>query len=293
MIRNTTGPGHGRRPLDALGDLPGDPGYDLTRAVIVYRQAHQLWEEKPSDRDWGLGLVLDGAYPMAADVVDLGTGRRYLLDLERLVPVVDWVATETLAHVSKLLGLDIAADRVEIGVYTDPELARYCEALGLEVLRRAGVDPLTRAPILRIGFRDIVRDVEIGGEGSIRLAMREGSARIDLDAENLRLCVICTGRGGAELERALSDAFSGLDVRAAGPGEYHVRFSLPTSYIEIEALMRTIRSGVLHLVAFFEPERYRTTLQVTRALGSRGTLHRVFGPPAVRRTDPARLEESA
>lgn len=53
---------------------------------------------------------------------------------------------------------------------------------------------------------------------------------------------------------------------------YQVRFPLPLSLGETRAVMEAMRSGLEHLLARFEPDRFRATHDVLDALGSRETL---------------------
>ena len=64
-----------RRP-EAMADVPGVCELLLTRAVVQYRDAHEVEEDGGRIQDIGLALVLEGRYASAAEAVDLGLAAR-------------------------------------------------------------------------------------------------------------------------------------------------------------------------------------------------------------------------
>ena len=73
-------PGSRTRP-EAMGDVPGICEIPLTRAVVQYRDGHEM--DAPGGRieDVGLALVIEGRYAAAAEAIDLGSGSLKVLDL--------------------------------------------------------------------------------------------------------------------------------------------------------------------------------------------------------------------
>src|SRR5690606_5672828 len=88
---------------EALADVPGVGDLSLTRAVIQYRDGHELERGIGRIEDIGLGLVLDGEYAASAEVLDLGSGTIRHLDLSAELVILDWVYEPTLDHVRLLL----------------------------------------------------------------------------------------------------------------------------------------------------------------------------------------------
>ena len=66
---------------EAMGDVPGICELPLTRAVVQYRDVHEM--DAPGGRieDIGLGLVVEGRYASSAEALDLGSGTLKVLDL--------------------------------------------------------------------------------------------------------------------------------------------------------------------------------------------------------------------
>jgi hypothetical protein len=133
---------------EAMADVPGVCELPLTRAIVQYRDVHEM--DTPGGRieDIGLALVVEGKYASSAEALDLGSGRMKVLDLSSELVVLDWAYEPTLAHVAGLLTESASAQR-------EGPLRRYAFRLGLKVLERVGFGPLSRPTFLRIGFRDI------------------------------------------------------------------------------------------------------------------------------------------
>ena len=88
---------------EAMGDVPGICELPLTRAIVQYRDVHEM--DTPGGRieDIGLALVVEGRYASAAEALDLGSGRMKTLDLSTELVVLDWVYEPTLEHVAGLV----------------------------------------------------------------------------------------------------------------------------------------------------------------------------------------------
>lgn len=300
----------GPRP-EAMADVPGVGEISLTRAVVQYRDHHETELTGGRIEDIGLALVLEGRTASSAEAVDLGSGAVKHLDLSTELVVLDWVYAPTLEHVQRLLevrsraedadGARDEGDRVHegegsgrVGERTirgrspDPTaparaLETYCFDLARHVLARVGFGPLTRSTLLRIGFRDVCRDLDLHEGTSVRLSLSEGAlvrARMDYDASAL-LFRTASSDPTPELEEALRDVFPGRDVRRiervreSAPVSYQVRFPLPLSLSETRTVVAEMRDGLEQMLARFEPRRYRAAHDVLDALGSRQTLTRL------------------
>ena len=119
---------------EAMGDVPGICELPLTRAIVQYRDVHEM--DAPGGRieDVGLALVVEGRYAASAEVIDLGSGRVKVLDLSTELVVLDWVYEPTLDHVASLITAT-AATRDE------GPLRQYSFKLGLRILERVGFGP--------------------------------------------------------------------------------------------------------------------------------------------------------
>lgn len=258
---------------EAMGDVPGICELPLTRAVVQYRDMHELNTPGGRIEDIGLALVIEGRYAAASEVVDLGSGSVKILDLSTELVVLDWVYEPTVDHVAELVTASAAT-------HEDDALRRYSRGLGIRVLERVGFGPLSRPTFLRVGYRDICRDLDLHEGTSIRFVLGPGRltrAYLDYDACAL---VFRTGFRGsdARLERALSEAFPEARLRreepvgASEPVSYHVRLPLPTTLSEARTALAGMRRGLAALVARFEPERYVSVEQVMGTFGERETL---------------------
>jgi len=265
-----------------MADVPGICELTLTRAVVQYRDVHEVDLPEGRIEDIGLALVLEGRYASAAQAVDLGSGKVKELDLSSELVVLDWVYEPTLDHVQALLRA--AADPTAEGREARVRLCRYCSALALRVLRRAGYGPLSRPTLLRSGFRDVCRDLDLHEGTSVRLVIAEGRlARAHLDA-NANALLFRTGFREPDpvLEDALAGAFPGRDIRRLPTGgkteglAYQIRFPLPLSFREARGLIGELRDGLGRLLARFEPARYRALREVLDTFGSRETLSQLY-----------------
>jgi hypothetical protein len=270
-----------RRP-EAMADVPGVCELPLTRAVVQYRDVHEIDMDGGRIQDIGLALVLEGRYASAAEAVDLGSADVKLLDLSSELVVLDWVYDPTLEHVASLI-----ADAARGIAGQREELARFSFRLALRLLERVGFGPLTRPTLLRIGFRDICRDLDLHEGTSVRIVAGPGRvvrAQLDYDG-NALFFRTAADRPDAELEAALLEAFPHADARRllsspAGMTGYQVRLPLPLTLDEARATLAGIRSGLGHLIARFEPERYRGMLPLLATFGNRETLAQLHVPGA-------------
>ena len=268
-----------RRP-EAMADVPGVCELPVTRAVVQYRDVHEVDMEGGRIQDIGLALVLEGRYASAAEAVDLGSAELKLLDLSSELVVLDWVYEPTLEHVGRLVA---EAARGQTG--SRDELASFGFRTALRLLERIGYGPLTRPTLLRIGFRDICHDLDLHEGTSVRIVAGPGRiVRAHLDYDGNALLFRTAGeRADPALEAALLEAFAHGDVRRllpspTGMAGHQVRFALPLSLDEARATLAGIRSGLAHLVARFEPERYRSLAPVLATFGSRETLAQLHLP---------------
>ncbi len=267
---------------EAMADVPGVCELTLSRAVVQYGDIHEADLPEGRIEDIGLALVLDGEFASAAQAIDLGSARMKQLDLSTELVVLDWVYDPTLHHVQQLLRT--AADPSTQGKQARRTLSPYCFDLALQVLRRTGFGPLSRPILLRIGFRDVCRDLDLHEGTSVRIVMGRGRlARARLDSERNALIFGTAFRESDEvLEDALTAAFPARDIRRVLPlGEsgglsYQVRFPLSLTFSEARKLVREVREGLAHLLARFEPQRYRALQEVLETFGARETLSRLY-----------------
>jgi len=259
-----------------MADVPGACELPLTRAVVQYRDVHEVDTPGGRIRDIGLALVLEGRYASSAEVVDLGSAQVKVLDLSHELVVLDWAYEPTLEHVTALVRA------VAQGGGRD-ELERFCFQVGMQVLERVGFSPLTRPSLLRMGFRDVCRDLDLHEGTSVRIMMGGGRmCRVHLDYDGNALAVrTATATRDPVLEEALAGAFPDADIRRIVPvseaavGGYQVRFSLPQSLGELRQEMALIRGGILRLLSRFEPARLQELEAVLDTFGERETLARL------------------
>ncbi len=259
--------------IEAMGDVPGICELPLTRAVVQYRDIHEM--DTPGGRieDIGLALVVEGRYAATAEALDLGSGRLKVLDLSTELVVLDWVYEPTLDHVSELITASAA-------MQDHTELRRYGFQLAMRVLERLGFGPLTRPTLLRVGYRDVCRDLDLHEGTSIRMVLGPGRltrAHLDYDACQM---VFRTAfqEPDATLEHALMEAFPAATLRRVEPVTvadsivYQVRFPLPTSLAETRSCLASMRRGLASMLARFEPARFASLSALMETFGERETL---------------------
>jgi hypothetical protein len=265
-----------------MADVPGVCELSLTRAVVQYRTVHEVDLPEGRIEDIGLGLVLEGQFASSAQVLDLGSAKVKQLDLSTELVILDWVYEPTLDHIHKLLRA--AADPSESGEEGRQAMGPYCFDLALRILRRAGYGPLSRPTLLRIGFRDICRDLDLHEGTSVRIVMGRGRlVRASLDCDGNAL-IFKTGFPDTDpvLEDALQASFPRRDIRRLPAADetdglaYQVRFALPLTFLEARMMVRRIREGLAQILARFEPERYRAVRELLDTLGVRETLSSLY-----------------
>lgn len=258
---------------EAMGDVPGVCELPLTRAVVQYRDIHEMDTIGGRIEDIGLALVVEGRYAATAEAVDLGSGTVKVLDLTTELVVLDWVYEPTVDHVSELITASAATRSHEA-------LQRYSRSLGLRVLERVGFGPLTRPTLLRVGFRDICRDLDLHEGTSIRFVLGPGRlTRAHLDYDSCALVFrTAFDEPDLQLEHSLSEAFPHSRLHREEPTRrdetisYHVRFPVPTTLYEARAVLAGMRRGLASLMARFEPDRFASTSKLIETFGARETL---------------------
>lgn len=258
---------------EAMGDVPGICELPLTRAVVQYRDIHEMDTLGGRIEDIGLALVVEGEYASSAQAVDLGSGGVKVLDLSTELVVLDWVYGPTVEHVGELITAAAAARDAD-------GLRSYCRGLGLKILERVGFGPLTRPTFLRIGFRDICRDLDLHEGTSIRYVLGPGRlTRTHLDYDACALVFRTAFRDqDVPLERGLAEAFPHGDLRRQEPADaadsiaYHVRLPIPTTLTETRTTLASMRRGLVGLMARFEPRRYTALESLLDTFGARETL---------------------
>ncbi len=274
-VVSTSGTGSQPVRTDTLTELPGVAELSLTRAVTLYwdRQLLGASRRRHVD-DLGIGVVVQGQYPASCAVVDLGSTRLKELDLSRELVILGWVRDETLVHLARLLEGDE-------GDLSSESANHYCFGMVLRVLGEVGFNPLTRATLLRIGYRDLCRDLDPQSPEGIRIDLgTQGIARVGLNADDAVLEIaVDHPRSGAVLEARLAGAFPSMVV-ARGPARtgqvarYEARMPLPVSVSEVRRLMAQLRAGLTRLVAMFEPARFEGVARSIATFGARDTLAR-------------------
>lgn len=264
---------------EAMADVPGICELPLTRAVVQYGDLHELYRRGGRIRDIGLAVVVEGRFASSVRAMDLGSAEVKYLNLASELVILDWVYDPTLAHMRSL-----AATRGDGAANADApasgELRRYCFDLALRVLERRGFSPLTRPTLLRIGFRDICKDMDLHDSTVVRIVTGPGEVtRIHLDYDTNALVFRPAGTWPCRtMERAIREVFPALRVRAVdaeGSGMYQVRFGVPVSFGELRTGLGAMRRGLGRLAARFEPERFRSVRSLVSTFGERATLDRI------------------
>ncbi len=268
---------HSQARPEAMADVPGVCELPLTRAVVHYRDLHEVDPPGGRIQDIGLALVLEGRFASSSEVLDLGSSTVKMLDLSSELVVLDWVYEPTLKHVNRLL-----MERARAGEDVDAvgRLGSYSFQMALSLLGRLVYGPLTRPTILRIGFRDICQDLDFHEGTSVRIVLGEhrvARAHLDYDANSLVFSTP-SPEPDAILEAAVLEAFPHSEVlrlseaHNGGSVRYQVRLPFPTSLAEAREELRTIRRGLGGLLARFEPEHFKGLEHHLTTLGSRDTL---------------------
>ncbi len=278
-MEGTTFSLHSAARPEAMADVPGVCELPLTRAVVHYRDLHEVDPPGGRIQDIGLALVLEGRFASSAEALDLGSSTVKLLDLSSELVVLDWVYEPTLKHISRLL-----TERARGGDEGEGDVAgrlgTYSFQMALGLLGRLGYGPLTGPTFLRIGFRDICRDLDFHEGTAVRIVLGEhriARAHLDYDSNSLVFSTP-SPEPDASLEAGVLAAFPHSDVMRiseahdAGSVCYQVRLSFPASLAETREELRTIRRGLGGLLARFESERFKRIEQHLTTFGSRDTL---------------------
>ena len=266
---------------EAMADVPGICELPLTRAVVQYRDAHELYRASGRIQDIGLAVVIEGRFASSVRAVDLGSAEVKYLNLGSELVVLDWVYEPTLAHIQALSG-SVRDPAATAGPGPSGELRRYCFDLALRVLDRRGFSHLTRPTLLRIGFRDLCKDLDLHESTVVRIVTGRGEvtrARLDYDAN--ALVFRSTGPSlGRKMEAAIREIFPAQPVEPLAPrdpggsGAWQVRFGVPVTFAELRASLLAMRRGLNHLFARFEPARFRSVEGMLATFGERATLER-------------------
>ena len=263
---------------EAMADVPGVCELPLTRAVVQYRDVHELYHPGGRIQDIGLAVIVEGRYASSARAIDLGSAQVKYLDLTSELVILDWIYDATLSHIRVLDAAGKSGGGPDGGA-----LRRYCFDLALRVLKRRGFSPLTRPTLLRIGFRDLCKDLDLHESAVVRIITGYRSVtRVHLDYDaNALVFRSATARAGNLLDGVLKEVFPGLPAGPTGTRDpdgvvsSRVRFGVPVTYGEVLRGLRIMRLGLGRLVARFEPERFKAVAGLVSAFGERSTLDRL------------------
>ena len=264
---------------EAMADVPGICELPLTRAVVQYRDVHELNRSGGRIQDIGLAVVVEGRFASSVRAMDLGSAEVKYLNLASELVILDWVYDPTLAHIRDLAaaGRDAVATA---GLDPSGELRRYCFDLALRVLDRHGFSHLTRPTLLRIGFRDLCKDLDLHESTVVRIVTgRDEVTRVHLDYDANALVFRSAGPSlGTKMKSAIREIFPQLPIQrpaaddAGGSTAWQVRFGVPVTFAELRAGLLAMRRGLNHLFARFEPERFRSVEGLLDTFGERATL---------------------
>lgn len=289
---------HSTARPEAMADVPGVCELPLTRAVVHYRDLHEMDPPGGRIQDIGLALVLQGRFASSAEVLDLGSSTVKMLDLSSELVVLDWVYEPTLKHINRLL-LERAQGPEELDA--PGRLGTYSFQIALGLLGRLGYGPLTRPTILRIGFRDICRDLDFHEGTAVRIVLGErrvARARLDYDA-NCLVFSTPSPEPDAILEAAVLESFPHSDVlrlseaHDGGSVQYQVRLSFPATFAEARGELHTIRRGLGVLLARFEPDRFKGIEQHLTTFGLRDTLSQLHVRERLTKIEALRIRHAA
>lgn len=272
-------------PVDASPVLPGVGTLTLTRAIL-----RTSFDEDPGAQaeDLGIGVVVSQASQGQVEVLELGSCRLRRFSVDGPVVILGWVLHSTLDRL-------VSAAEGE-----DEGLSRMAWALSLRVLEQNGFNAITRTVLLRMGFRDIVRDLDPHEGAAVRLVVEGGGvARIGLDAESTALR-IHTGKMARQnaLETALQRFFPAADLLAEGVAgasatqAYRLSFRPPESVTECRAWIAGIRRGMLSLIQAMEPRRHQALREQLGVFGERDSLSHLRDGVSSRRFKAVRTSAS-
>jgi hypothetical protein len=266
-------------PVSVSPVLPGIGTLSLRRAVL---QTSPDQDPATYAEDLGMGVVVSQDGQGGVELLELGSGRLRTVTVEGPVVILGWVLLSTFERLQSAL----AEERSD-------SLSRLGWALALRVLEQNGFNAVTRSIILRMGFRDVVRDLDPHEGAAVRLLLDGGGvARIALDPESAGLR-ITTGKLAREprLEEALQRAFPSAEllaegaVGAAASQAYLLSFRLPGSVTESRKLVADIRRGIVALLQEMEPRRHQALREHLDVFGARDSLAHLQDEGRVRRLE--------
>lgn len=262
----------------------------LSRAVVPYTD---LGDPGGGGRieDLGMGVVVDSDDATRATVLDLGSGKLRRADLTEPVVILGWLYHGTVrALVDR--ATQVAPDDGSAPIGTG-----QWRAAALRLLTRTGFSHFTRPLFLRVGFRDLVEDLDLHEELAVRIKLPGGVARAHLEyAESILHIRTASSVRHDGLETALTEAFPGRPIQrsisGAGLGTqvYQVVIPVSRSLVELRCEVRRLRRGFLHLLARFESSRYKAVQEALSGFGERDSLAVLVGPraPGARLRTPVR-----
>lgn len=263
---------------EAMADVPGICELPLTRAVVQYRDAHELYRSGGRIQDIGLAVVVEGRFASSVRAMDLGSAEVKYLNLASELVILDWVYDPTLAHIRALAATGRDGGSTA-GFVPSSELRRYCFDLALRVLGRRGFSPLTRPTLLRIGFRDLCKDLDLHESTVVRIVTERGEVtRVHLDYDaNALVFRSADSFLPKTMKAAIREVFPGRPIQRSAPVDagapaWQVRFGVPVTFAELRASLLAMRRGLNHVFARFEPERFRSVEGVLATFGERATL---------------------
>lgn len=278
---------------------------DLQRAMVRFAGAGERGLPGGRSEDLGVGVVLEAPARGVARILDIGSGRVRESSLEGPLVIFGWIFSgpfrELLRWVANT-GEEGSPSGAGNGLPGEGGLLPPGALRAL--LSRMGFSPATRPVYLRAGFRDLALDLDPHEGTAVRLALPgEGVCRVHLDYD--RGVIVCrTGRSAPDqaLAAALPDAFPNRPLyrvrSGAGQGtvEFHVHLPDLLSVGEVRDELRRIRRGLLHLLARFDPSRYRAVVDALAGFGERDLLAGVVeagGPSPGGRRERIRVPRSA
>lgn len=233
----------------------------------------------PRLADLGLGVV-----PDEPDARDPGPGRIQVYDLVSR----QWRIADVSGPVSVLGRVPSAVLRRLLS--EEPPRAPSPDvdppgalAQVASILSGLGFGDASRPILLRMAFRDVVRDLDLHDLLAVRLGLPEGGvARVTLGEGRVELVVETSASPGAPglvaLDRELALAFPGRPILPGWTGadrataERRIRLEEPGSLDELAHLMDVVRGGLLAIMAAFEPRRHSACIEHLGAFGPRDSL---------------------
>jgi hypothetical protein len=245
--------------------LTGSPEATLERAIVVYRGREERMLPGGLSRALGLGLVVAPPTAGSFEVLDLGSGRMQSAEAGAPFVILGWLFRAPFQQLRDRL--------LQSGSESLPPMAG-------RILSQLDLTEWTRPVFLRAGFRDVAWDLDPHDGTAVRMALgSEGVIRIHLDYATATLGI--RGSGPLESERmvaVLRHAFPGREIRldlstkAAGGQGYSVRLLPGSTLRELHLELQRVRSGILRLLARWDPARLEALEQTLQGFGQRDLL---------------------